>query len=112
MARPPWPPRLCRHRPSGCCSTPSPPRHPSECLASSECHAPGFSGSRTRIGRNTRMGRSVGSLSGLGRHLDLAVDDLLLVVVELGLDVVEEAARRGVVDAAGLEVEDLLAALP
>src|SRR5262245_13246913 len=29
-----------------------------------------------------------------GRHLDRAVDDLLLVVLELGLDVVDLAARR------------------
>src|SRR6478672_6925622 len=40
--------------------------------------------------------------SGCGRDLDLARDDLLLVVVDL-------ATGRGVVDAAGLEVVDLVA---
>ena len=35
----------------------------------------------------------------LGRDLDLAVDDLLLGVVELGLDVVDLAAGGGVADA-------------
>src|SRR4051812_21320258 len=39
------------------------------------------------------------------RHLDGAVDDLLLEAVELRLDVVDLAAAGGVVDAAGLEVE-------
>src|SRR4051812_16694876 len=39
------------------------------------------------------------------RDLDGAVDDLLLVVVQLGLDVVDLATARGVVDAALLEVE-------
>src|SRR6478609_5827371 len=49
--------------------------------------------------------------SRLGRNLDLAVDDLLLVAVQLGLDVIDQATGGGVVDAAGLEVEDLLAGL-
>src|SRR5919112_3106484 len=46
-----------------------------------------------------------------GGHRDLAVDDLLLVGVDLGLDRVQLPTGRGVVDAAGLEVVDLLAGL-
>src|SRR3954469_20112668 len=47
-----------------------------------------------------------------GGHRDLAADDLLLVVVELGLDVVDETARRGQADAVGLQVvQHVLAAL-
>src|SRR3954471_20215809 len=46
------------------------------------------------------------------RNLDLAVDDLLAVVVDLGLDVVDEAAGGGQADALGLQVaDDVLAAL-
>src|SRR5690606_5357377 len=44
--------------------------------------------------------------SGAGRNRDLAVDDLLLVLVEGGLDVVDVAAGGGVVDATGLQVVD------
>src|SRR3954447_15906001 len=47
-----------------------------------------------------------------GRHRDLAVDDLLLVVVDLGLDVVDEAAGRGQADTVGRQVaDDVLTAL-
>src|SRR5689334_5089524 len=44
------------------------------------------------------------SLGRLGRNRDLAVDDLLLVVVELVGDVVDEATARGVAHAVDLEV--------
>src|SRR5215218_10249291 len=48
--------------------------------------------------------RSGPASSRLAGNRDLAVDDLLLVGVELGLDVVDLAPGGGVVDAAGLEV--------
>ena len=56
---------------------------------------------RTRVTRHGAVGTLI-----------VAVDDLLLVVVDLGLDVVDEATGRGQADAVGLQVvDDVLAAL-
>src|SRR6266496_3764241 len=78
-------------------------------------------------GRSTAVAGSAGGLAmahapgraprpsafelGLGGHLDLAADDLLLVFVDLGLDVVHLAAGGRVVHPAGLEVVHLLPGL-
>src|SRR3954470_2443897 len=59
--------------------------------------------------RTRRTGPRTGSRG--GRDRDLAVDDLLLVLVELVLDVVDEATARGQGDALGRQVvHDILAA--
>src|SRR6478735_6901046 len=73
-------------------------------------------GRRARVARAVRWGGREGrSLRGSGRSGlrdgDLARDDLLLELVELALDVVDVATGRGVVDTAGLQVEDLVARL-
>src|SRR5829696_2930977 len=73
------------------------------------------SGVRTDPGGRYRVAPGpdrVPDSSGDGRrHLDGAVDDLLLQVVELGLDVIDLATGGGVGDTVGCEVEALLAGL-
>src|SRR5690349_748614 len=62
---------------------------------------------RARTRRRGPAGRSAS-----GRHLDLAVDDLLAVLVDLTLDVVDEATAGGQADAVGGQVvDDVLAAV-
>src|SRR5829696_7524732 len=62
---------------------------------------------------STRARRVAVGLPGLlrRRHLGLAGLDLSGVLVQLGLDVVDLAAARGISDAVGLEVVDLVAGL-
>ena len=68
---------------------------------------------RRRVDRGARARRSGPATDhGVGRDLDLAVDDLLTVVVDLALDVVDEAAGGGQADAVGRQVvDDVRAAL-
>src|SRR5690349_16411995 len=68
-----------------------------------EAHGPGQTLPRCP-GRVRHRGRSGGR-----GDLDLAADDLLLVVLDLRLDVVDVATGRRVVDAPGLEVVDVVA---
>src|SRR5690606_37447820 len=58
-------------------------------------------GNRLVIPRSSTAGSTSGQLVGYG---DLPVHDLLLVLVQLGLDVVDLAAGERVVDAAGPQV--------
>src|SRR3954447_335065 len=59
-----------------------------------------------------RGGPASGSLGRFGRHLDLAVDDLLTVGVDVLLDVVDEATRRPQAHTVrGQVVDDVRAAL-
>src|SRR5919112_2058380 len=79
------------------------------------CSGTGPASSRTGVKANGARGtlarshgprpRRAGSGGRVG-DLDLAGDDLLLVLVELGLDVVDLTTGGGVVDAALLEVVD------